>query len=77
MAQPWMWFVVGIPAATVAAGFLTLYIAIHHADPVLDDGHRKSGLAIVPPEPVGQTAAPSRGAGSVPTHGEPVGGGTR
>ncbi|MDH5541265.1 MAG: nitrogen fixation protein FixH [Rhizobacter sp.] len=32
---PMMWLVVGGPAAVVVAGFITLWLAVKHVDPVL------------------------------------------
>lgn len=45
-AEPFVWLVVGIPAATVVAGIATLWIATHGADPRVSDNIDKHGLAI-------------------------------
>ena len=39
---PHMWLVVGGPAVVVVAGFVTLYLAISHPDPVYSDAPRAS-----------------------------------
>jgi uncharacterized protein len=44
--EPWPWILMSGPAAAVAAGFVTLYIAVAGADPVVADNYYKEGLAI-------------------------------
>ncbi len=44
--HPWPWILMSGPAAAVIAGFVTLYIAIVHVDPLLVDQYYKEGLAI-------------------------------
>ena len=34
---PWPWVAIGIPAAAVIGGLLTLYLAITHPDPLVVD----------------------------------------
>jgi hypothetical protein len=50
-SAPWyrerlMWLVVGVPCATVVAGFVTLFLAIRGNDPLVRDDFRREGLAI-------------------------------
>ena len=44
--EPLVWLVVGIPALTVIAGFVTWWIAAQRADSDVADDHYKRGLAI-------------------------------
>jgi len=44
--EPLVWLVVGIPAATVVAGFVTWWIAAQRADSNVADDYYKRGLAI-------------------------------
>jgi len=44
--EPLVWLVVGIPALTVVAGFVTWWIAAQRADSDVADDHYKRGLAI-------------------------------
>lgn len=44
--EPFVWLVVGIPALTVVAGFVTWWIAAQRADSDVADDHYKRGLAI-------------------------------
>lgn len=44
--QFWPWFLLALPAAVVIAGFITLYIAIRHADSPVRDEYAKAGLAL-------------------------------
>ena len=39
-----MWLVVGLPAAVVIASFVTLYLALRHPDPLVNDRVYKDGL---------------------------------
>lgn len=48
-SQPWwkygyMWLVVGGPLVVVIAGFITLWIAVNGADPVIDANYYRNGL---------------------------------
>ena len=45
-SAPLLWFVVGLPAAVVIAGFVTLAIAVRSSDDIVRDDFRKEGLAI-------------------------------
>lgn len=50
-AQPWwrfghVWLVLSGPAIVVVAGFVTLYIALSGADPVVDENYYQKGLEI-------------------------------
>jgi uncharacterized protein len=44
--EPWVWLIVGIPAATVVAGFVTWWIAAQRADSNVAEDYYKRGLAI-------------------------------
>jgi uncharacterized protein len=44
--HPWPWILMTGPALAVAAGFVTMYIAFTHADPLVVDQYYKEGLAI-------------------------------
>jgi hypothetical protein len=49
--QPWwkfghVWLVVSGPAIVVVASFITLYLAVTRADPVLDEDYYRKGLEI-------------------------------
>jgi len=50
-AQPWwkfghVWLVLSGPAIVVVASFVTLYLAITHIDPVLDEDYYRKGINI-------------------------------
>lgn len=45
-AKPWyanayVWLIIGGPALVIVASFITLYLAITHPDPAIDDYYRK------------------------------------
>ncbi|WP_174564729.1 FixH family protein, partial [Solemya elarraichensis gill symbiont] len=42
--QFWPWFIISIPAGTVVAAFITIYIAVDGADPLVTDDYYKEGL---------------------------------
>lgn len=49
--QPWwkfghVWMVIAGPAIVVVAGFVTLYLALSHPDPVIDQNYYRKGLEI-------------------------------
>ena len=49
--RPWwkfgfVWLVVGGPAVVVVASFVTLWIAIRHPDPVLEEDYYQRGLSM-------------------------------
>lgn len=44
--QFWPWVLIGLPAATVVAGFVTLAIAMHDPDGLVTDDYYKQGLAV-------------------------------
>lgn len=44
--QGWPWFLILLPATVVVACFVTLYLAIIHQDPLVQDDYYKEGLAI-------------------------------
>lgn len=51
LPQPWwkfghVWMVVGGPAIVVVASFITLYLAISHPDPVMDQNYYQKGLEL-------------------------------
>ncbi|MDO4904775.1 MAG: FixH family protein [Lautropia sp.] len=48
LAYPLMWLVLGIPAATVVAGFVTLYIAANGSDVPVPSYYAKQGLSVAP-----------------------------
>lgn len=45
--NPMVWLVVGLPLAAVVAGFITLWIAAHDADPLV--GPAPTSRAAAPP----------------------------
>ncbi|MDP3654698.1 MAG: nitrogen fixation protein FixH [Burkholderiales bacterium RIFCSPLOWO2_02_FULL_57_36] len=50
-ADPWwkfghVWMVLAGPAIVVVASLVTLYLAVTHADPVLDEDYYRKGLQI-------------------------------
>ncbi len=55
--QLWPWLVMIPPAAAVVGGFITLTLAIRHADPLVTESHLKRGLAVVADEHGTQAAA--------------------
>jgi hypothetical protein len=42
----WPWFLFGLPGLVVIAGLSTWWIAVRHADHLVDDDYYKQGLAI-------------------------------
>lgn len=65
-ARPWyreplMWFVVAVPALTVAGGLVTLVLATLGRDAVVRDDYRREGLAIYA-DPARDQAAMAAGA---------------
>ncbi len=49
--QPWwrfghVWLVLSGPAIVVVAGFITLYLAVSGADPVVDENYYQKGIEI-------------------------------
>lgn len=44
--EPWPWILIGLPAAAVVAGIITLVIAIQHQDGLVAEDYYKQGLAI-------------------------------
>ncbi len=44
--QGWPWFLILLPATVVVACCVTLYLAISHQDPLVQDDYYKEGLAI-------------------------------
>lgn len=55
--QFWPWFIMFPPAAAMAGGFLTLWLALQHADSVLPDRLSRVGLAVQPDHAVGASGA--------------------
>ena len=55
--QFWPWFLLALPAVVVVAGFITLYIAIHHADSPVRDHYAKEGLILRRDQAQDQAAA--------------------
>ncbi|WP_178055063.1 FixH family protein [Methylophilus methylotrophus] len=39
--NPFVWLIIGGPLLVVVASFITLYLAITHPDPAIDDYYRK------------------------------------
>lgn len=39
--NPYVWLIIGGPALVIVASFITLYLAITHPDPPIDDYYRK------------------------------------
>jgi hypothetical protein len=44
--QFWPWFLIALPGSVVIAAFITLYIAMRHADDLVAEEYYKDGLAI-------------------------------
>lgn len=44
--QGWPWFLIALPGAAVIASFISLAIAMQHADSALQDNYSKQGFAI-------------------------------
>ena len=44
--QFWPWFVFALPATAVVAGIVTIFIAVKHADSLVEDDYYKEGLGI-------------------------------
>jgi len=44
--EPWPWILMSGPALVIVAGFVTLYLAVTRADPLVVDNYYKEGLAI-------------------------------
>ena len=44
--EPWPWFLIGVPVATVVAGVITMVIAARGADGVVAEDYYKRGLEI-------------------------------
>ena len=44
--QFWPWFLIGLPAAVVIAGFTTLFIALNNPHSMVNDSYYEEGLAI-------------------------------
>lgn len=59
--EPWMWLVVAIPALTVVAGAVTLFLAATGSDELVRDDFRKDGIAIYA-DPARDAAAAAAGA---------------
>lgn len=39
--NPYVWMIIGGPSVVIVASFITLYLAITHPDPAIDDYYRK------------------------------------
>lgn len=39
--NPFVWLVIGGPSIVIVASFITLYLALSHPDPAIDDYYRK------------------------------------
>jgi uncharacterized protein len=44
--EPWPWIVMSGPAVVVVASFVSAYLAVHGADPVVDENYYQRGLQI-------------------------------
>lgn len=44
--EPWLWFLISLPAAAVVGGIATVWIAATHADGLVVGDYYKAGLAI-------------------------------
>ncbi|HBG30640.1 FixH family protein [Candidatus Macondimonas diazotrophica] len=55
--QFWPWFLMLPPAAAVIGGFITLWIAVEHADTLLPDRFSRVGIALQPDAIPGPTSA--------------------
>ncbi len=44
--EPWPWFLIALPGSVVIASFVTLYLAVTHADALVVDNYYQQGLAI-------------------------------
>ena len=51
MKQPWMWLVLGLPAAVVVAGFVTLWIAASNPEAIVSEPHKKLGFTVQQVQP--------------------------
>jgi hypothetical protein len=70
--QFWPWFLIALPAASVIGSFVTLAIAIRHADTVVSEpGFELSRFA--EPRPLRSEEDPSSGAAEVPVPAPEVG----
>lgn len=68
--QFWPWFLIAIPAISVAASFATLAIAIRNADDVVSEpGYELSRFAVE--HPAGGVPAPAKVAGETPERTRP------
>ena len=45
-AYPHLWMVLGGPAVVVVASLVTVYVAMTHQDPVIDENYYQNGLNI-------------------------------
>ncbi|OWQ90079.1 hypothetical protein CDN98_00215 [Roseateles terrae] len=70
-----MWLVVGGPSLVVVASFITLTLAVRHADPVVEHGNQ-AGSARVSAEDAGTEDAARAQTASFGTHGTGATGGT-
>lgn len=55
MKQPWMWLVLGLPAAVVVAGLVTLFIALPNPEAIVSEPHQKQGFTVQRVQPNGET----------------------
>lgn len=51
MKEPWMWLVLGLPAAVVVAGFVTLWIAASNPEAIVSEPHQKIGFTVQQAQP--------------------------
>lgn len=54
MKEPWMWVVLGLPAAVVVAGFVTLFIAASNPEAIVSEPHKKLGFTVQQVQPEAQ-----------------------
>jgi uncharacterized protein len=55
--EPMVWLIIALPVTAVVASFITLSIAIKHADDIVTLGYVKSGMAVTPNAASQQEAA--------------------
>ncbi len=55
--EPMVWLIGGLPLAAVAAGIVTVMIAAHDPDSLVNEGHVKQGMAVVTQESAAEARA--------------------
>ena len=65
--DPVLWLVIGPPLGAVLGGFLTLWLAIVHRDPLVSETVRKVGVSWQEPAPAAPATPASTAAAAPPT----------